>query len=162
MPEFLRDHWGDLASVAGLLTSAWVLILSSRAKAAADEARDAVLRLNLVDELRRLMDQLDPVEIAANSRAWAVAAHLAARMAKDMSLLIARWNQRLMPASRRKLALALSQTETLRSQLQTFSGRTPTSEELEATAGAIAKVRLLGAGALGEEESRSLDANRRE
>jgi hypothetical protein len=161
MLEFFSDHWGDVASVLGLLTSLGVLVLSSRAKAAAEDARNAVLRLNLVGELRSLLEQLEPVDVGTASKAWAVAAHLAARLAKEMSLLHARWNQRLMSGSRKKLSLAISQTETLRSQLHAFATRLPTGEELQAAVAAIAKVRVLLAGALGEEESRGLRDDRK-
>jgi hypothetical protein len=43
MRDFLVRHWGDMASLVGLVISVFTLIFARRASKAAEEARDSVL-----------------------------------------------------------------------------------------------------------------------
>jgi hypothetical protein len=51
MLDFLVRHWGDMASLVGLVISAFTLIFAKRASKAAEEARDSVLRQTLRQEM---------------------------------------------------------------------------------------------------------------
>jgi hypothetical protein len=54
MSEFFARNWGNLASVIGLVFSALAVVFSRRASQAAKEARDAVLRRSLGEEMNEL------------------------------------------------------------------------------------------------------------
>ncbi len=49
--DFLAENWGNLASVAGLIVSAFAAIFAKRASTAAREARQAVLQRTLAQEV---------------------------------------------------------------------------------------------------------------
>jgi hypothetical protein len=49
--EFVLDNWGNLASVIGVGLSLFALIFARRASVAAKEAREAVLRRNLAQDI---------------------------------------------------------------------------------------------------------------
>jgi hypothetical protein len=54
MFEFFARNWGNLASVVGLVFSALAVVFSRRASQAAKEARDAVLRRSLGEDMSEL------------------------------------------------------------------------------------------------------------
>ena len=58
--SFLADHWGDLASVAGLVAATWAAI---RAKAAAEAAREVKLRIGHLDALAELSAAIATVDV---------------------------------------------------------------------------------------------------
>jgi hypothetical protein len=60
--RFLTRHWGDVATVAGLVVSAFTLLFARRASKAAEEARAAVLRQTLrqdMEECGRLATDIE-------------------------------------------------------------------------------------------------------
>src|SRR6202171_5271032 len=54
--RFLASNWGNLASVVGLVVGIISAIFAKRASTAAREARDAVLRRNVADDMAQARD----------------------------------------------------------------------------------------------------------
>jgi hypothetical protein len=52
MWEFIQQNWGNVASVAGLIISIFTLLFARRASQAAREAREAILKRTVEDDLR--------------------------------------------------------------------------------------------------------------
>jgi hypothetical protein len=57
--SFLADHWGDLASVAGLVAATWAAL---KAKAAAEAAQEVKLRIGNLDALAELAAAIAALE----------------------------------------------------------------------------------------------------
>jgi hypothetical protein len=75
--EFLKDHWGDLASVLGLAITIW---LTWRAKKAAEQARDAaqqvkarISNLDMLADISAAVATLDEIKRLQRLAAWDVA-----------------------------------------------------------------------------------------
>src|SRR6266404_5546119 len=58
--SFLADHWGDLASVAGLVAATWAAL---KAKAAADAAREVKRRISHLDALAEISAAIATVAV---------------------------------------------------------------------------------------------------
>lgn len=52
MWDFIRQNWGNVASVAGLIISVFTLLFARRASRAAREAKEAVFMRNITDDLQ--------------------------------------------------------------------------------------------------------------
>jgi hypothetical protein len=72
--KFLEDHWGDLASILGLALTLWV---SWRAKAAAEQARDAaqqvkarISSLDMLAEISAAVASLGDIKQLQRLTAW--------------------------------------------------------------------------------------------
>jgi len=72
--QFIKDHWGDLASIVGLVLTLWV---SWRAKRAAEQARDAaqqvkarISNLDMLAEISSALATLDEIKRLQRLAAW--------------------------------------------------------------------------------------------
>jgi hypothetical protein len=103
MNGFLVQNWGNVASVAGLLVSIWVLIVARKAKQAAGEARSAARLKNLVEVVAEANAKLQQVGTCLAAQQWDVARHLAGEVAGVCRLVKERWHDYMTRSSRGSL-----------------------------------------------------------
>ena len=117
MSEFFARNWGNLASVVGLVFSALAVVFSRRASQAAKEARDAVLRRSLgedMNELNRLAgDIVTYVGVGRGDMALVRVTELLNRT----SYIVQRWESQLSRQSARNLLTAQEQLKLIHSFL---------------------------------------------
>src|SRR5689334_9446038 len=56
--RFWEAHWGDISSVLGVIIGIATIVVATRAKKAAEAARNAVLRFDAIVELSRAVEVL--------------------------------------------------------------------------------------------------------
>ncbi len=113
MGDFLRQNWGNLASVLGLGVSLWVLVVAQKARAAAEGAR-AVSRLkSLVEELEEASTRIQQVGIFLRDRKWDVVQLRVEEILGSCKSVLARWGDRLNESSSNNLRSASTMTRSI-------------------------------------------------
>ena len=112
MLDFIARNWGNLASVAGLVFSILAFIFSKRATKAAREARNAVLRRSLGEEMNAANRIASEIVTYVAMERRDVALIRAGELMSQTSYYVARWDNRLSEGSKNNL---LSAREQLRS-----------------------------------------------
>lgn len=138
--QWLAGNWGDIATLAGLMVSLWVLVVSRRARRAAIEARDAVFRRNVVDDLRRFSDEISFLGSLVDTRSWSVASSVSTRLLQSLHFFAGRWDGVLGSESRRSVNGLIVQIGTVRTQLVRFVSKPPSEDELASLSGSLSKV----------------------
>jgi hypothetical protein len=117
MLDFLTRHWGDVATVAGLVVSVFTLLFARRASKAAEEARDSVLRQTLrpdMEECGRLARDVETFVALGQSDC----ASLRARdLMHQIAFLDARWEMKLPQQSKNNLLMAHEQLEQIHKEV---------------------------------------------
>ena len=79
MQEFLREHWGDTASVLGLLASvvglfiAWLAFRAAKdAESAAREAKERLSRYDTLEDCSQVTAILEEIKRHHRTEAWAI------------------------------------------------------------------------------------------
>jgi hypothetical protein len=151
---WLTSNWGNLASVLGLALSTLVLIVSSGAKRAAEQARAAIELRTLSQELRACGDEVTLVGLHVQHSSWDLADNISARTLRALSYLASRWATLLDSATVENIALSSTQLETVRSELRKYRSRAPKDAELRHLYASLLRVETLLATELGKYESR--------
>jgi hypothetical protein len=112
MIDFLTRNWGNLASIAGLFFSILAFIFSKRASKAARQARDAVLRRSLSEEMNGANRTAGEIVTYVGLERGDMALIRAGELMTQTSYLVARWDNKLTEGSKNNL---LSMREQLRS-----------------------------------------------
>jgi hypothetical protein len=68
--SFLADHWGDLASVAGLVAATWAAFKAKAAADAAQEVKRRIAHLDALAELSAALATLDIIKRLHRGSAW--------------------------------------------------------------------------------------------
>lgn len=68
--DFWAKHWGDNASVLGLVVATGTFIVAKQAKDAATEARDSVFRFDAVTELSQALTIMTEIMALHRERQW--------------------------------------------------------------------------------------------
>jgi hypothetical protein len=113
MIDHLGRHWGDWASVVGLVFSILAFVFSQRAARAAREARDSVLQKSLGQELtdaHRVASEI--VRFASMNRLDFVYLRTTDLMSQT-KYLIGRWNDKLSEGDKEKLVEAAAQLDVI-------------------------------------------------
>lgn len=130
MTSFVAQNWGNVASVAGLIVSVWVLFVAKNAKKAAEEARSAARLKSLVEVLEDASDKHRQVGLYLRARDWN-ALHLLAQEVSDRCWQVsARWGDHLAPARKSNLMEAARIAGSLASFAATASMRQLDEEQL--------------------------------
>lgn len=95
MTGFLAQNWGNIASVAGLVISIWVLVVARKAKQAAEETRSAARRKNLSDLWEEARNNSRQVNIFLKGGSWEAAQIRAEDVSSNCRHALARWGDTL-------------------------------------------------------------------
>jgi len=109
MWDFIKQNWGNLASVAGLIISVFTLLFAKRASQAAKEAKAAVLRRNVADDLQEAARRSQELVGFPQVSEWKVVRLKADELQAQTSWLISRWGDKLDLESRSRLTRAKEQ-----------------------------------------------------
>lgn len=94
MIEFLEAHWGDVASVSGIIVSAvglyWAIRLAGGAKSAADETRDQMARHLQTVDVMRAIGLINRVKILHLNEQWVASYEHYQTLREMLSYVIAR------------------------------------------------------------------------
>jgi hypothetical protein len=143
MLNFWRSNWGNLASVAGLLVSGLAAFLAKGAKAAAKEARDAVLSISLAEEINIAQKLAAEVASLVDLGRHDLARFRANDLNDRTLTIIHRWGPALSTVSRNNFLSAKLQLEALRtvtSRLVATVG-TPTPRQVSQMQASCATIR---------------------
>jgi hypothetical protein len=111
--HLLRQNWGNLASVGGLLLSAAAALFARRASEAAKKARDAVYRRNLADDLQDATRvAADVVNLVATAK-YDVALRRAAELQERIIFVQQRWETQLPASSKAQYQSARVQSDSI-------------------------------------------------
>jgi hypothetical protein len=151
---WLANNWGNLASVLGFGLSICVLVVSVKAKAAAEGAKKAVELRTLATALRGCGDDVASLGQHLESKAWHYGDIVAGRAQRELSYITTRWKSHVDATSAEGLALASSHLEKVREQLR--KGRTRELKESEVLAlhRSVERIDMLLAAEVGKSESR--------
>lgn len=95
MTSFLAQNWGNVASVAGLAVSVWVLFVAKKARKAAEEARSAARLKNLVEALEEASAKALQIGIFLRAEKWDVVHLLVGEVLNVCKLIRSRWGESL-------------------------------------------------------------------
>lgn len=74
--EFIADHWGDIASVLGILIAivgfAVTIRTASKAKRAAEDARDRISMIDTVSQCSEALSIMEEIKRLHRHQAWAI------------------------------------------------------------------------------------------
>ena len=66
--NFLADHWGDLASILGLIVSFVTLIVAQKAREAAKKAKNSVLHSHIITNVSEVISKMREVKTLQSQR----------------------------------------------------------------------------------------------
>ena len=113
MTSFFAQNWGNVASVAGLVISIWVLVVARKARTAAEEARSIARLKSLVEVLAGTGDKIDQIGIFLRSGKWDLAQMCAQDILADCNLILTRWGDYLTPKATADLTEASTITRSI-------------------------------------------------
>ena len=109
MWNFIKQNWGNLASVAGLIISIFTLLFAKRASEAATEAKEGVLKHNIADDLQEAVHRSQELSVFFQVNEWKVLRLKADELQAQTSWLISRWGDKLGLESMNRLTRAKEQ-----------------------------------------------------
>jgi hypothetical protein len=113
MFEFLGANWGNLASVAGLVFSILAFVFSKRATQAAKEARAAILRRRLGEDLSQANRTAAEIVTYVGIGRGDMALLRVGELLNQASFSVARWQGELPKSSMNNLLTARAQLQTI-------------------------------------------------
>ena len=119
--RFLASNWGNLASVVGLVVGIISAIFAKRASTAAREARDAVLRRNVADDMAQARDLATEICGLVDANRFESALPFCGQLQNLTVYIQERWRGKLEDSSRQKCAGAATQLECIHKVLGKFS-----------------------------------------
>jgi hypothetical protein len=149
----MQQNWGNLASLAGLAFTIYVLSVSKRAEQAANEAKRAIERKSVAGDLRGCIDDINLINLFCDSGKWEISSFICNRLIQDLTFISNRWASLFDNDTREALNLLLTQLDTLNTQLRKFMGRPPKQTELDSLSSSILRVNKLLAAQVGTYES---------
>jgi len=152
--EWLAGNWGSLASVVGLLLSAWAAVAATLARRAADDAKKAVEIRSLSSALKNCADEVSSLELYFDSKSWKPAEAVITRTLRELSYITSRWKDHLDDSSPAPLLLAFAQLDTLQNELRKFRSRAPKDSEMRGIYKVVSRVVALLATELGKSEAK--------
>lgn len=149
----MQQNWGNLASLAGLAFTIYVLLVSKRAEHAANEAKRAIERKSVAGDLRGCIDDINLINLFCDSGKWEISSFICNRLIQDLTFISNRWASLFDDDTREALNLLLTQLDTLNTQLRKFMSRAPKQTELDSLSSSILHVNKLLAAQVGTYES---------
>lgn len=148
--KFVLDMVGIVASVAGFFLSLYVLHVAKGGKKAAEEARALARKRNLVEELDDASQKLQQIGNFLQQRQWVGVQVRTAEVLIICREAMARWSDHLSEDRRSGVLTAMTQVQTIATQLAEISQREITPRESKALATAHLKASGHISDALGE------------
>jgi hypothetical protein len=106
MIEHLARHWGDWASVVGLVFSFLAFVFSKRASKAAEEARDSVLQRSFGQDMNDANQVATEIVRFVSMNRGDMASLRASELMSQTSYFMARWKGKLSEDSEKNLVRA--------------------------------------------------------
>jgi hypothetical protein len=153
MLDWLIRNWGNLASLVGLALTVFVLFVSKRAEQAAKDAKKAIERKSVAEDLRSCIDDVNLINLFCDSGKWDVSSFIGNRLTQKLTFISNRWASHFADETQEALNLLLTQLDTLNAQLRKFMTRPPKTTELESLVSAILRINKLLAAQVGRYES---------
>jgi hypothetical protein len=150
MLHFLKQNWGNLASVVGLVVSLAVLWVAKKAKDAAEGARSLARLKSLLEELESAGNRVQSIRAHLKDRKWDLVDLLVDQALSACRSALKRWADHLAESSRDNLVAAC---RLLRSILETCvkaSTGEPSDEQWRLAMNAQQEARELMSTALGQ------------
>src|SRR5438128_1777737 len=76
MPEFFQHHWGDLASVMGLVVTIVTLLkvrsVAAATKAAAEETKNRLSQIDTLSDISAAITMMDEIKRLHRTKGWNV------------------------------------------------------------------------------------------
>ena len=129
MIQFLVHHWGDLASVAGLVATAFAIGFARSARTAAQEARKSVQVYAVAEVLNEAVGRLHDLGNFMRSDQWDIAALRAEELITFCSTILKRQGERLDESASSSLILSREQLRIIYQTLVKASSTPPTERE---------------------------------
>jgi hypothetical protein len=132
MPEsskFVLDIVGAIASVAGFFLSLYVLRVAKGARKAAQEAKALARKRNLVEELDDASQKLQQVGNFLQQRQWVGVQIRAAEVLTICREAMTRWSDHLSDDRRSGVGIAVTQVQTIATQVAQIGQRDVTPRE---------------------------------
>jgi hypothetical protein len=101
MTEHLARHWGDWASVVGLVFSFLAFVFSKRASKAANEARDSMLQKSFGQDMNDANRAATEIVRFVSMDRGDIASLRATELMSQTSYFMARWKDKLPGGHRR-------------------------------------------------------------
>jgi hypothetical protein len=117
MTEHLARHWGDWASVAGLVFSFLAFVFSKRASKAANEARDSMLQKSFGQDMNDANRAATEIVRFVSMDRGDMASLRATELMSQTSYFIARWKDKLPEDARNNLVKAREQLLSIHSAI---------------------------------------------
>lgn len=152
---WMATNWGNIASVAGLALSVWVIVVAKRAKEAVDDLRQTFARRSLAQDLRDCGEDVSLVNVLTDGEKWDLAATTCYRIIQKISFLETRWSAHVDDDSRKAITVVGSQLETIISRYRRFRKQAPSALELQSVEDAILRVNTLLSSEVGKYEKRA-------
>jgi hypothetical protein len=153
MTAWFVQNWGDIANVVGLALTFYVLVVSKRAEQAAQEAKLAIEKRSLGQDLRGCIDSVNSIGLFCDNYKWDTASFICNRLTHDLTFIANRWAALLGNENRETLSLLLTQLDTLNDQIRKFIARPAKQIELLSLTSAIQRINKLLAALIGSYES---------
>jgi len=128
---FIAQNWGNLASVAGLGISVWVLVVAKKAKRAAEEARSAARLKSLTEVLEEAANKTLQVGIFLRGQKWDIVHLRAEEVSGSCRLVLGRWDDHLTEPAKNDLIDAIASVDSIAGVAADSSMRQLTTEDLE-------------------------------
>lgn len=91
MWNFIKQNWGNLASVAGLIISVFTLLFAKRASQAAREAKAAVWRRTVADDLEEAERLASEMISSIRKKDWLISRYIANKLRQQAIWINERW-----------------------------------------------------------------------
>jgi hypothetical protein len=131
MWEFIKQNWGNLASVIGLIISIVTLLFARRASQAAKEAKAAVLRRNVADDLEDAERQAQEIIFFLGQKQWSISRLKADELHRKALWIRERWASLLTEESRTQIIDAMIQLNLLVENLDKIVDNNLSDEQLK-------------------------------
>lgn len=146
----LFRNWGNLASVLGLTVSVATLVVSSKAREAAEAARAVARRQIFTEVLQDAIRKNEQVGLFLSQRKWDIVWLRAQETANATSLALTRWPMELGETSKDNLLRAQHLSSSIASFSLRVIGEMPTPLEIAWMSQAQGKLAQLLSAELGE------------
>jgi len=125
--QALHNNWGNIASVAGLVVSAFTLWFAKKARIAAEDAKAAARRQSLIDELQDAQKKAEDLGAYLHQQKWEIVHLRSQEVITSCSQILLRWGaESLSTASHKNLLRAGQQSGSI-AQIAIRALRTPPS-----------------------------------
>ena len=148
--EFISQHWGNFASVLGLIVSMATFAAATKARQAAEAARAAARKQSLTEVLQDTVRKCEQVGLFLSQQKWDIVGLRALEVTAATSLVLTRWAEELSTDSRGDLLMCQGLSSSISDVALAASSSPPTAQEVARVSRAQGRVAQLLNAELGE------------